>query len=66
VKGANTKGKQWEISYSYNLSKRTMLYGGYVKIINAEKARYSFNINSYSIATGGDPGAVVLGMVHLF
>jgi predicted porin len=66
VKGPNTKGKQWEISYSYNLSKRTMLYGGYVKIINAEKARYSFNINSYSIATGGDPGAVVLGMVHFF
>jgi len=66
VKGPDTKGRQWEVSYSYNLSKRTMLYAGYVKILNHAKARYSFNINSYSVATGGDPGAAVFGMVHFF
>jgi len=50
----------------YDLSKRTMLYGGYVKILNHSKARYSFNINSYSVTTGGDPGAAVFGIVHFF
>jgi len=66
VKGPDTEGRQWELSYSYNLSKRTMLYAGYVKILNDNKARYSFNINSYSITTGGNPGAAVFGMVHFF
>ena len=66
VKGPHTKARQWELTYSYNLSKRTMFYGGYVKVQNEENARYSFNINQYSIGTGGDPGGFVLGMVHLF
>src|SRR5579862_7914308 len=34
VKGADTASTQWELSYSYNLSLRTLLYAGYVKLQN--------------------------------
>jgi hypothetical protein len=57
-----------------------MLYAGYTKLINQCKASYTFNINPYAIAVGqfgaapgsagdfcsGQPGAGVLGIVHLF
>ena len=80
VKGGDTGVKQYEVSYSYNLSPRTMLNAGYVKLQNDCKAAYTFNINSYPIAVGqlnaapgsagdfcsGRPGGFVLGFVHLF
>jgi len=66
VKGSDTKSDQYEVSYSYNLSPRTLLYGGYVKLNNGGNAKYSFNINSYSVAPGGKPGGLVLGIVHFF
>jgi predicted porin len=80
VHGSNTNANLGEISYSYNLSPRTMLYAGYVKIANGCKAAYTFNINQYAIAVGqqnaptggagdfcsGDPGGFLLGIVHLF
>ncbi|HVS56375.1 MAG TPA: porin, partial [Casimicrobiaceae bacterium] len=80
VKGADTGVKQYEASYSYNLSPRTMLNVGYVKLSNDCKAAYTFNINAYNIAVGqlnaapgspgdfcsGKPGGLVLGFVHLF
>ena len=80
VRGGNTGAQMGEVSYSYNLSPRTMLYAGYVKIANQCKAAYTFNINQYAIAVGqmnatpgsagdfcsGDPGGAVLGIVHLF
>jgi len=80
VKGSDTGSKQWEASYTYNLSPRTALYGGYVKLDNECKAPYSFNINSYAIAVGqenaaagsagsfcsGKPSGLVLGFLHLF
>ena len=80
VKGADTGVKQYEASYSYNLSPRTMLNVGYVKLSNDCKAAYTFNINSYAIAVGqlnaapgspgdfcsGKPGGLLLGFVHLF
>jgi predicted porin len=80
VKGGDTGVQQWEASYSYNLSPRTMLNAGYVKLQNDCKAAYTFNINSYPIAVGqlnaapgsagdfcsGRPGGFVLGFVHLF
>ena len=47
AKGANTGATQWEVSYSYDLSKRTRVYTGYVKINNDSNASYNFNINSY-------------------
>ena len=79
--GSDTGSKQWEISYTYPLSKRTSVYAGYVKLDNDRNAAYSFNINGYSINTScngtgsaadqacggnGKPGGLVLGMIHLF
>jgi predicted porin len=80
VKGNDTGSAQWEASYTYNLSPRTALYAGYVKIDNDCKAPYSFNINGYAIAVGqqgaaagtagafcsGKPSGLVLGFLHLF
>ncbi len=66
VKGPNSKSDQYEVSYSYSLSPRTLLYTGYVKINNDSNARYQFNINPYPIAPGGKPGGLVFGIVHFF
>jgi predicted porin len=74
VHGSDTGTKQWEISYSYNLSPRTLLYAGYVKLLNDKYNPTTFNINSYAIRTcawgtdcsSGRPGGAVLGFVHLF
>lgn len=66
VKGSGTSANTWELTYTYPLSKRTAIYGGYVKINNDTNAQYSFNINSYAVTKGGDPGGLVLGMYHLF
>jgi predicted porin len=66
AKGSDTAADMWELSYTYPLSKRTAVYGGYVKINNKDHGIYSFNINPYAIAPGADPGGFVLGMYHLF
>jgi hypothetical protein len=66
AKGDNTGANQWEVSYSYDLSKRTRIYTGYVKINNEANANYTFNINSYNVAAGGNPGGFVMGMYHNF
>jgi predicted porin len=78
TKGSDTGSQQWELSYTYPLSKRTQVYAGYVKLQNDSKAAYTFNINAYTINTtcvtdancpngpNGKPGGLVLGMIHLF
>jgi predicted porin len=78
VKGPESASKQWEISYSYSLSPRTLLYAGYNKINNDCNAKYSFNINGYTINTShsvsspdgtpcnGEPGGAIFGIVHFF
>lgn len=80
VRGSDTGVAQWEATYSYSLSPRTLLYAGYVKLANECKAPYSFNINGYPIAVGqfgapagsagdfcsGRPSGAVFGFVHLF
>jgi len=80
TRGTGTGVQQGELSYSYNLSPRTMLYVGYTKLINQCKASYTFNINPYPIAIGqygaapgsagdfcsGQPGGGTFGIVHLF
>jgi len=66
TKGPDTGCDQWEISYSYSLSLRTLLYAGYVRLNNAANAFYTFNINEYGIATGAKPSGFVLGMTHFF
>ena len=66
AKGRGTASEQWELSYTYNLSLRTVVYAGYVRIENRANAAYSFSINDYSIAPGGKPSGLVLGMAHFF
>jgi predicted porin len=74
VHGANTSTQQWEISYSYSLSPRTLLYTGFVKLANKAYNPTTFNINPYTIRTceynsdcnSGQPTGVVFGMVHFF
>ncbi len=72
AKGSNTGASHWEASYSYDLSKRTRIYAGYVKINNDANASYNFNINAYpgSAATGSPagmkPAGWVMGMYHNF
>lgn len=66
TKGAGTSSEQWEISYSYSLSLRTLLYAGWVRIDNAPNAAYTFNINPYPVAPGAKPNGLVLGIAHFF
>jgi predicted porin len=67
VKGSDTGADQWEVSYTYPLSKRTQVYAGYVKINNKSNGGYILNINPYPTAAhGADPGGLVLGMIHFF
>jgi predicted porin len=73
VKGVNTGSTQWEVSYTYLLSARTLLYTGYVKIMNQSNAGYTFDSNLYPILCNpypngdcGKPGGFVLGAVHFF
>ena len=66
VKGPETSAGQWELSYSYSLSLRTLLYAGWVRIDNRANAAYSFNINPYPVAAGAKPNGLVLGIAHFF
>ncbi len=65
-KGPNSAATQWEVSYSYNLSPRTMLYAGYVQIANQAKANYNFNINEYPAAQGARLNGLLTGIAHFF
>ncbi|MEP7206120.1 MAG: porin [Casimicrobiaceae bacterium] len=71
ARGSDTDSNQWEISYTYPLSKRTLTYVGYVKLDNGCNASYTFNINPVTIgrpAGGcfGKPEGLVAGMVHFW
>jgi predicted porin len=66
AKGPGTGSEQWELSYTYNLSLRSLVYVGYVRIDNRANAAYSFNINDYPVAPGGKPSGLVLGIAHFF
>lgn len=66
VRGPDTGCDQWEISYTYPLSLRTLVYAGYVRINNQANAGYTFNINEYTIATGAKPTGLAFGLVHFF
>ena len=66
TKGPDSASDQWEISYSYPLSLRTLLYAGYVRLNNRSNAGYGFNINDYSTSVGAKPTGYVAGMVHFF
>ncbi len=69
--GANT----WQVSYTYPLSKRTLVYAGYIMIDNDDNANYNFGTNSMpglcggngaSCGTAAKPQGALVGMVHFF
>ncbi|HEX9301212.1 MAG TPA: porin [Casimicrobiaceae bacterium] len=78
--GAVTQGDQtgvnmYEVSYTYPLSKRTLMYAGYVMIDNDKNAAYNFHVNQITgVCTGngavcGDsarPQGLALGIVHFW
>ena len=75
VVGPDSRATQYEVSYTYPLSKRTLTYVGYNRINNRTNAAYNFNINPYNPVSatdssyntpGGKPGGLVFGMVHFF
>jgi predicted porin len=66
TKGPNSSAVQWELSYTYSLSVRTILYAGYVRVNNRANANYGFNINPYNAVQGTKLPGVVFGMAHFF
>jgi predicted porin len=66
--GDNTSATEWELSYTYPLSKRTLTYVGYHQISNDSQAAYNFNINAVQgvAASGFKPKGFVVGLVHFF
>jgi predicted porin len=66
VAGPDSGASQWEVSYTYALSKRTLSYAGFVQTRNDNNANYNFNINPYTVVNGANASALVVGMVHFF
>jgi predicted porin len=65
--GGNDGGSnQYEISYTYPLSRRTSVWVGYNKIANDAQASYNFGVNNYTIAIGGKPQGLAFGAWHNF
>jgi len=73
--GPDTKVNMYEFTYTYPLSKRTLIYGGYVMIDNEKNAAYNFHVNQITGVCTGDgavcgdsarPQGVALGMVHFW
>jgi len=64
--GSNTGADQWEISYTYALSKRTLAYAGFVQIRNDDNANYTFGSNGYAVVNGANANGFTLGLVHFF
>jgi predicted porin len=61
-KGANTGAQQWEVSYTYALSKRTLTYAGFNQIANRSNGAYNFGVNAVpglcGLSATGQPGVV--------
>ena len=66
VKGDETSARQWSVSYTYALSKRTLTYVGFVQTRNANNAAYNFNINPFAVTAGNNASGFVAGLTHFF
>ncbi len=64
--GPNTGATEWTISYTYALSKRSLLYAGFMQTRNQDNAAFNFNINPYTVVNGANANGFALGMVHFF
>lgn len=66
--GDGTRADQYELSYTYPLSPRTLVYAGYVRLDNGARASYNFATNPYAEGslTGLKLSGFVLGAAHFF
>jgi predicted porin len=66
--GEGTRADQFELSYTYPLSPRTLLYAGFVRLDNGPRASYNFATNPYTEGslTGLELNGFVLGTAHFF
>ena len=73
--GTQTGVNMYEFSYTYPLSKRTLMYAGYVMISNDNNAAYNFGVNPImGVCTGNGeacgsaakPQGITGGIVHFF
>jgi predicted porin len=65
-KGGDTGAYMWTVSYTYPLSKRTLLYTSYVKVSNDDNGIYNYNNGPAGVTTGSAPGGFAMGMVNFF
>jgi predicted porin len=79
-KGSDTGAQQWELTYTYALSKRTLTYAGYTQINNRSNGAYNFGVNGVpglcGLSTSGQvtggcgasakPQGLIMGLVHFF
>ena len=65
-KGDDTGAYMWTVSYTYPLSKRTLMYAAYVKVSNDDNGIYNFNAGPSGVTTGSAPGGFAMGMVNFF
>jgi predicted porin len=68
AQGKDTGAALYEISYTYDLSKRTSAYVGYIYIDNKDRATYTFGMNGHGTSTkaGLTQQGLILGAVHNF
>lgn len=73
--GTQTGVNMYEFSYTYPLSKRTLMYAGYVMISNDNNAAYNFGVNPImgvctgngeSCGSAAKPQGITGGLVHFF
>jgi predicted porin len=66
--GSDTGADQYEVSYTYPLSSRTLVYLGFVRLANEARASYNFAINPYTAGSsaGLRMNGAVLGAAHFF
>lgn len=66
--GPDTGANQYEVSYTYTLSPRTLAYVGFVRLQNEARASYNFSTNAYTggASTGLRLNGFVVGAAHFF
>jgi predicted porin len=62
---ADRDADQWSIAYTYDLSKRTMIYAGYTDLSNGNAAVNKVNGGATPVA-GGDSNGYAFGINHKF
>jgi predicted porin len=62
TEGPATSVNMYEFSYTYPLSKRTLLYAGYVMIDNQKNGGYNFHVNQIAGVCTGNNAASNLGV----